>query len=77
MLRIEVDERHWAPFALGLPPDLAKYTNVWSAHKHLPQYIKAVRSVNTHNVRAIDKCALLFRYVVIIIPMQTFAKKIL
>jgi len=77
MDRIEVDKRRGIGIVLRLPPDLAEDANIGIAHEHLPQSVEAMRSVNSHNVLAVHKRALLLRAVVIVVPMESFAQEIL
>ena len=77
MNRVEVNERHRMRLVLRLPPDLAKYAHIWSAHQHLPQNVEAVSRVNLHDILAVHEGALLLRLIVVIVPIQSFPKQVL
>ena len=77
VLRVEVYKGHRFRLLLRLPPHLPEDTHIGVAHEHLPQDVQAVRRMNSHNVFAVHKCALLFRQIVLVVPMQGFAQEIL
>lgn len=77
MCRHKVYKRQWMGLILRLPPHLAQNTHIRCAHQHLPKYIQAMSRMNTHNIFAVRKRAFTFCLVVVVVPMQGFAQKIL